>query len=71
MDRIDHAVLAGMATVAILFTILAFLYPGGTLFSYPSPHVGVAILGKTVGAGLMTALIHWLKQRQLGRQAQR
>jgi len=31
--------------------------------------VGVAILGKAIGAVLMTGLIHWLKKRQLGKKA--
>jgi hypothetical protein len=30
--------------------------------------VGIAILGKAIGAVLMTGLIYWLKQRQLNRK---
>ncbi len=68
IDRMDHAMIAGAAMVGILFTILVFLYPEGKVFSFPTPHVGIAILGKAVGAALMTALIFWLKQKQLGRK---
>ncbi len=68
IDRIDQAMIAGAAMVGILFTILVFLYPEGKVFSFPTPHVGIAILGKAVGAALMTGLIFWLKQKQLGRK---
>ncbi len=67
-DRVDHAVIAGVSMVSILFLVLAYVYPEGKLFSFPTPHVGIAILGKAIGAGIITALIYWLKQKQLGRK---
>ena len=70
LERIDQAVIAGAAMVGLLFTILAFLYPEGKLFAFPTPHTGIAIVGKVVGAVLMTAMIFWLKQRQLNRKTQ-
>jgi hypothetical protein len=68
MDRIDQAMIAGAAMVGLLFIIMVFLYPEVKLFSFPSPHVGISILGRAIGAALMTALIFWLKQRQLNRK---
>jgi hypothetical protein len=71
MDRIDQAMIAGAAMVGLMFTILVFLYPEGKTFSFPTPHVGIAIFGKAVGAALMAALIFWLKQKQLGKKSNR
>ena len=68
VERLDHAMIAGAAMVSVLFIVLAWFYPDGKLFSFPTPHVGIAILGKALGAAVMTALIHWLKQRQLHRK---
>ena len=70
LDRIDQAMMAGAAMVGLLFTLLAFLYPEGSLFSFPAPHAGIAIFGKAIGAALMTAMIYWLKKRQLNRKTQ-
>jgi hypothetical protein len=69
LERLEQAVAAGAAMVGLLFTTLVFLYPEGTLFSFPTPHAGIAILGKAIGAALITALIFWLKQKQLHRKA--
>lgn len=69
LDRIDQAMIAGAAMVGLMFTILVFLYPEGKSFSFPTPHVGLAIFGKAVGAALMAALIFWLKQKQLGKKS--
>ena len=68
VERLDHAMIAGAAMVSVLFIVLAWFYPDGKLFSFPTPHVGIAILGKALGAAVMTALIHWLKMRQLNRK---
>lgn len=68
VERLDHAMIAGAAMVSVLFIVLAWLYPDGKLFSFPTPHVGIAILGKALGAAAMTALIHWLKLRQMNRK---
>jgi hypothetical protein len=68
VERLDHAMIAGAAMVSVLFIAMAWFYPDGKLFSFPTPHVGIAILGKAIGAFLMTGLIHWLKRRQLGRK---
>ena len=62
VERIDQAMLAAAGMVVVLFVVLTYFYPEGKLFSFPTPHVGVAILGKAVGAVLMTGLIHWLKK---------
>ncbi len=69
VERLDQAMLAAAGMVAVLFIVLTWFYPDGTLFSFPTPHPGVAILGKAVGAVLMTGLIHWLKKRQLNKKA--
>jgi len=61
-------VIAAAGMVAVLFVVLTWFYPDGKLFSFPTPHAGFAILGKAIGAVLMTGLIHWLKKRQLGRK---
>ncbi len=66
--RVDQAMIAGAAMVSVLYIAMAAFYPDGKLFSFPTPHVGIAILGKAIGAVLMTGLIHWLKQRQLSRK---
>ena len=71
MERIDQAMIAAAGMVGVLFVVLTFFYPEGKLFSFPTPHVGIAILGKAVGAVLMTGLIHWLKARQFGRKTRR
>jgi hypothetical protein len=68
MERIGQAMIAGAAMVGLLYIILIFLYPEGKQFSFPSPHVGITILGKAVGAALMSALIFWLKQKQMNRK---
>ncbi len=68
VERIDQAMLAAAGMVVVLFVVLTYFYPDGKLFSFPTPHVGVAILGKAIGAVLMTGLIHWLKKRQLSRR---
>jgi len=68
VERLDQAMIAGAAMVSVLFFALSWFYPDGKLFSFQTPHVGIAILGKAIGAALMTALIHWLKQRQLSRK---
>ena len=68
VERLDHAMIAGAAMVGVLFIVLAWFYPDGKLFSFPAPHVGIAILGKAIVSAVMTALIHWLKQRQFGRK---
>jgi hypothetical protein len=68
VERLDQAMIAGAVMVGVLFVALAWLYPEGKLFSFPTPHVGIAILGTAIGAAVMTALIHWLKQRQLDRK---
>ena len=67
LERVEQAVMAGAAMVGLLYAVLAFLYPEGKLFSFPTPHTGIAILGKAIGAALMAALIVWLKKRQLHR----
>ncbi len=67
-ERLDQAVIAAAGLVAVLFVVLTWFYPDGKLFSFPTPHAGFAILGKAIGAMLMTGLIHWLKKRQLGRK---
>jgi len=66
-ERLDQAVIAAAGLVAVLFVVLTWFYPDGKLFSFPTPHAGFAILGKAIGAVLMTGLIHWLKKRQLSR----
>ncbi len=71
LERIDQAMIAGAAMVGLLYAALVFLYPEGKLFSFPTPHIGIAIFGKAIGAALMTALIHWLKIRQMNRKTQR
>lgn len=68
VERVDHAMIAGAAMVTVLFIVLTGFYPVGKLFSFPVPHAGIAILGKAIGAVLMTGLIHWLKLRQLNRK---
>ena len=68
VERLDQAMIAGAAMVSVLYIAMAAFYPDGTLFSFPTPHVGIAILGKAIGAVLMTGLIYWLKQRQLHRK---
>ena len=67
-ERLDQAVIAAAGLVAVLFVVLTWFYPDGKLFSFPTPHAGFAILGKAIGAVLMTGLIHWLKKRQLSRK---
>jgi len=67
-ERLDQAVIAAAGLVAVLFVVLTWFYPDGKLFSFPTPHAGFAILGKAIGAMLMTGLIHWLKKRQLSRK---
>jgi len=69
VERVDQAMIAGAAMVSVLFIALAWFYPDGKLFSFPTPHVGIAILGKAIGAVLMTGLIHWLKARQMKRKS--
>jgi len=68
VERVDQAMLAAAGMVSVLFIALTYFYPDGKLFSFPTPHVGIAILGKAIGAALMTGLIHWLKKRQLSRK---
>ena len=68
VERIDQAMIAAAGMVGALYVVMTWFYPEGTLFSFPTPHVGIAILGKAVGAVLMTGLIHWLKKRQLSRK---
>ena len=68
VERLDQAVIAAAGMVAVLFVVLTWFYPDGKLFSFPTPHAGFAILGKAIGAMLMTGLIHWLKKRQLSRK---
>ena len=68
MERIHQAMIAGAAMVSLTFIIMIYLYPDVKLFSFPSPHVGITILGRAIGAALMSALIFWLKQRQLNRK---
>jgi hypothetical protein len=68
MERIDQAMIAGAAMVGLLLIIMIYLYPDVKMFSFPSPHVGITILGRSVGAALMSALIFLLKQRQMNRK---
>jgi hypothetical protein len=68
MERIEQAMIAGAAMVGLLFVIMIYLYPDVKLFSFPSPHVGITLLGRCIGAALMSALIFLLKQRQLNRK---
>ena len=69
VERIDQAMIAAAGMVGVLFVVLTWFYPEGTLFSFPTPHVGIAILGKAAGAVLMTGLIHWLKKKQFNKKA--
>lgn len=69
VERLDQAMIAAAGMVAVLFIVLTWFYPDGKLFSFPTPHPGIAILGKAVGAVLMTGLIHWLKKRQFSKKA--
>ncbi|HET6488516.1 MAG TPA: hypothetical protein VFG28_02050 [Syntrophales bacterium] len=68
MERIEQAMIAGAAMVGVLYIILVSVYSAEKLFSFPSPHVGFTILGKAIGAALMSALIFWLKQKQMNRK---
>lgn len=68
VERLEHAMIAAAGMVGVLFVVMTWFYPEGKLFSFPTPHVGFAILGKAIGAVLMTWIIHWLKKRQLSRK---
>ncbi len=71
MEKPEHAAIASAAIVALLYMAMLYVYPEGKLFSYPTPHIGFAILGKAIGAALMAGLIHWLKKRQMNRKKER